>query len=476
VRLQSPRNSSIQAPRTRHFVSFFTAILVMAMVAPQFPSTAMGATASNDIYLAQNSAGAGGGTDCADAMPVSFFNSSANWGSGGNQIGPGTTVHLCGTITTALSFQGSGASGNPVVLDGTGATMSAYIDTAKQYWTIQNITWSTSYATNSATQAIIQVQGGAAFGTIQNNHIDILNSAQAVFLAHICHDITIQNNYLRVTTVPGDGFDTDVLDTEGSYNVLVQGNLLALNIGAGDANCGGCHDDVTQVWAASGSAANDPYNWTYRYNILIQESAVTNNLSLMMFEAIGAGYWDVYGNVFVYQSGGSSGNGINWGADASGMNAHIFNNTIVAYPGAGNNLIAVNGSGTYGLENNITYNASSGTTYAGNNGTYQPNAYNLWYGNNAPSCSGFTGDICGQDPLFADLSGQNFSLQSGSPAVGTGTNLGAPYNTGIAPGARWPNPALVTRPSSGNWDLGAFQSGSVANQPAPPAALTALVN
>jgi hypothetical protein len=363
-----------------------------------------------------------------------------------------------------------------VVLDGTGATMSAYINTGKQYWTIQNCTWSTSYATNSPSQAVIQIQGGAAYGTIQNNHIDVLNSAQAIFLAHISHDITIQNNYLRISTVPGDGFDTDVLDTEGSYNVMVQGNLLALNIGLGDLNCGGCHDDVTQVWAASGSSANAPYNWTYRYNLIIQESAVTNNLSWMMFEAIGAGYWNVYSNVFVYQSGGSGGNGINWGADADGMSAHIFNNTIVAYSGAGNNLIAVNGAGTYALENNITYNASSGTTYAGNNGTYQPNAYNLWYGNNLPSCTGYTGDVCGQNPLFTNFSGQVFSLQSSSPALNGGTDLGAAYNVGIASGATWPNPQLVTRPSGANWDLGAYQSGTSANQPAPPSDLTALVN
>ena len=78
------------------------------------------ASATN-IYIAQNATGAANGADCGDAKPVSFFNTSGNWGSGSAQIGPGTTVHLCGTFTggagsSMLNIQGSGASGNPVTI------------------------------------------------------------------------------------------------------------------------------------------------------------------------------------------------------------------------------------------------------------------------------------------------------------------------------------------------------------------------
>ena len=93
----------------------------------------LGATFSvaSDIYVAQNAAGGNSGGDCADAHAVSWFNSSANWGSGNGQIGPGTTVHLCGTFTgaansTMLTIQGSGASGNPVtILFENGADLTA---------------------------------------------------------------------------------------------------------------------------------------------------------------------------------------------------------------------------------------------------------------------------------------------------------------------------------------------------------------
>jgi hypothetical protein len=81
------------------------------------------ALASNAVYLGNAAAGANDGTSCANAKIYTYFNSSGNWSATptGIQIGPDTTVHLCGTIdvaanTTALTFQGSGTSGHPVTL------------------------------------------------------------------------------------------------------------------------------------------------------------------------------------------------------------------------------------------------------------------------------------------------------------------------------------------------------------------------
>ena len=79
--------------------------------------------AAKDIYIAQSAAGRGDGADCANAFAYTFFNDGANWGSGASQIGPGTTVHLCGVITTFngstydyLTFRSSGVSGQPITL------------------------------------------------------------------------------------------------------------------------------------------------------------------------------------------------------------------------------------------------------------------------------------------------------------------------------------------------------------------------
>jgi hypothetical protein len=81
--------------------------------------------AATNVYIAQNAAGAGNGADCADSLSVSWFNNSVNWGSGGSQIGPGTVVHLCGTITTTLTVNGSGTSGNVIeILFESGASIT----------------------------------------------------------------------------------------------------------------------------------------------------------------------------------------------------------------------------------------------------------------------------------------------------------------------------------------------------------------
>ncbi len=58
-----------------------------------------GVAKANDIYIAQSAAGSANGSNCANAYAATFFNTAANWGSGANKIGPGTTVHLCGTIS-----------------------------------------------------------------------------------------------------------------------------------------------------------------------------------------------------------------------------------------------------------------------------------------------------------------------------------------------------------------------------------------
>ena len=455
------------------------------------------AHASNSVYLAQASAGGNTGVDCADAKAVSYFNTSGNWSATptGVQIGPGTTVFLCGSsVTTNLTFQGNGSAGGssvcgfaatactPVILDGTNLTaMNAFISPNTQYWIIQNITWSTSYATNSSTQAVIQTSNGAAYGTIQNNHMDVINSAQNIFFHGVTHDIAILNNYLKISTVPSDGFDTDIIDTEGGYNVLFQGNYAAMNIGSGDSGCGGCHDDLIQTWSSvcpSLTAHSCTHDWTIRYNEFVQESssAITNNLSFFELEGIAGGSpgnFDIYSNVFLAISGGSSGNGVIMdgngisGGNTSNPTVHLIGNTEVQYSGGQNNLWNVSGGGNFIFENNITYNVTAGN--ACNSCGMTTRDHNLWYGPNTPTCTGHAGEICGSNPLFTNYSGQVVTLTSSSPARNAGTSVSAPYNVGLDPSATWPNPSTTTFTGDPtNVDIGAYPFSASNPQAATP--------
>ncbi len=88
------------------------------------------ASATN-TYIAQSSAGTADGSNCANARAYTFFNAAGNWGSGSGQIGPGTIVHLCGTISTELEVQASGISGGVIeVLWESGAKVSLGVGSA----------------------------------------------------------------------------------------------------------------------------------------------------------------------------------------------------------------------------------------------------------------------------------------------------------------------------------------------------------
>src|SRR6202040_1977163 len=101
MRPQSSGISRTDAHRLDRSISSFIVFLSLGAMLLLVVSIAspVAAAAASGIFIAQNAAGAANGADCADAYAYAFFNNSANWGSGANQIGPGTTIHLCGTFS-----------------------------------------------------------------------------------------------------------------------------------------------------------------------------------------------------------------------------------------------------------------------------------------------------------------------------------------------------------------------------------------
>jgi hypothetical protein len=96
---------------------------------------------------------------------------------------------------------------------------------------VQNITWSTSFPTDGSTPLAIQ---GGSYGTINKNTLDVNQPSPTMFLqqdvstaTHLSHDITISNNFLRNAAV-SSAYQTDLLTTEGSYNISVTGNYFEM--------------------------------------------------------------------------------------------------------------------------------------------------------------------------------------------------------------------------------------------------------
>lgn len=98
-----------------HRLAFYTAVAALLCALMSAGSLAQ----ANDVYITPD--GGGNGVCTSNTHTPAWFNAPGNWGTGASQIGPGTTVHLCGTFTgaqgaTLLRAQGSGSSGNPVTI------------------------------------------------------------------------------------------------------------------------------------------------------------------------------------------------------------------------------------------------------------------------------------------------------------------------------------------------------------------------
>jgi len=102
----------------------------------------------------------------------------------------------------------------------------------------------------------------------------------------------------------------------------------------------------------------------------------------------------------------------------------ITNNTIRGNI-AGNAGVIYCDSSSATISNNIVAFNSSGIYKSGNTPVLR---YNDVYANTAYNYSGISADPTdiSQDPLFADQSGGDLHLQTGSPCIDTGTNTGAP--------------------------------------------------
>ena len=343
-------------------------------------------TVASDIYVAQNAAGGNNGGDCADAHAVSWFNSSGNWGSGNGQIGPGTTVHLCGTFTgaansTMLTIQGSGASGNPVtILFENGANFTA------PYWsgngaiicsghnyitidgganglitatangtnlanhqnsaglsfsncsnvTVQNLTGTNLYQranpdTSSGGNGAFWINFGPGCDHINVNHNNLSNARSLVFVAYTTvTDVQIYNNtfdYSSWMVVLGDDNNNS-----RATGLLIHDNTLGPHFNVWLDSAQSMHADGIMVFAAnSNSTATAQIYNNYLHGDMCSVSGV--NCTGYIYVQGNQGT-QIFNNVVVAESGGGEGNIVVRG-NSPGLaptNTLIYNNTLVRTP------------------------------------------------------------------------------------------------------------------------------------------------
>ena len=513
--------------------------------------------ANTNFYIASSTMGSGSGADCNDAEPVSWFNDASNWGTGVGQIGPGTTMHLCGNITTNLVAQGSGTSGNPItIFFEPGATMS------KPAWSgniiqVDGLSYITidggasgqigGYTGNpSLTNGVIESTDN---GTNLGNQFSAVGVSGKESQHIIVKNLVIRNLYVHVPglddgsgeavrtywnddgSTPSDwlvdncifhdmGIGFTIGYGPGSQN-FTYSNSTAYNVNwGGNAGDDGSRTSLTNLvvtgdyfhdwvnwdqinddnhhngfyaWAESGGTLNSV---TYSGNTLgVNSTAGTNYQTSDLFVS-GAGVTgtvNVYNNTFIGSSLTSGPtNGLLFVWPGPGSITRIYNNTFIGGIGGGAAIGIQGGNGgtqTYDVKNNIAIgltfiyvegNASVSLNSSNNIGydlatyanTQPPNVAFGWSSTDTGVFYTLTGwqavgQALGHDfdnnmsTSSPNLNG-SYVPQTGSPAIGAGLNLSS-YFTADAAG--------VTRPSTGPWDIGAYQyctSNCGSGQSSPP--------
>jgi hypothetical protein len=394
---------------------------------------------AKDIFVAQSAAGSNTGTDCADAHAYTFFNSTANWGSGPSQIGPGTTVHLCGVITSQLNAQGSGTAGNVItILFETNAKISLptcgsnhgclYLS-GSSYITVDGGANGIIESTNSS-PTLGYANNNYSYGIwTDGNYNTIQNLTIQNLFVHDPHDTTSDGWYSYGVASSG-GYTTNLTIRNNTFNgmcfamgassnnMVISGNTIE-NINWGvtlgqpssstysniyiygnrfslfstwDGNATFHHNGIH---AYTGATPSGPMTNVYIYNNRVDNTGEAQTSYLLFTEG---NYNFTMSNVWVFNNvtvGSHPANGaIDWGA--YGDTLHVLNNTIVgAYPTgpeiqgscisiaeaqnitAENNVISTCGGTQMGFSTGFTLSAVDYNLYAAENAAASyPWAYN----------------------------------------------------------------------------------------------------
>jgi hypothetical protein len=446
-----------------------------------------GASATNAVYVAQNAAGGNTGTDCADAKAASYFNSGGNWSAtpSGIQIGPDTTVHLCGSITSALTVQGAGTSGHPVIIvfeSGAGMTSAAWNTTAFSSGGFSFITL------NGQNNGTIQNTANGTTGTFANSlasiGVDFSGSSSSTI-----ENLTISNIYVRTansTTDNSAGANGNrcILWGGGSNNTItnVTTHDCRFNyapLGTSDSNWtitfNTGYNMAAHFWVAPGNTGSTISNITYANNtfhdpapawdsspsdyfhidgfhFFCQASSTCSGLYIYnnyFYGSFGVDYTaqiftetdtgtnaaeEVYNNLIVNTTTTQSSNGaIDLQTGASGL---IANNTIVGSGSAngGVGMQIIQGTSITQKNNliqgfNYMESTSSGVTFAAtdlnNNLYYDSSNWFVYQGTGEGSFAAWK-TATGQDGNAVssnpNLNG-SYIPNTGSPAISAGANL-----------------------------------------------------
>jgi hypothetical protein len=467
---------------------------------------------AEDLYYAQSAAGAANGSSCGNAIALS----NIAWGSSAGQIGAGDTAHLCGTLTSTLTVGGSGSSGSIITIKfedgakfsktawGTGSAAAIYANgkdyiiidggtngiientdngTAKAYQqashginvsscnnleiknvTIQNIYIRTSGSTDYTNgTGGLEISGGSSIYV----HDNAINEAVTLITATIPNGQTVSNWYFYNNTltnsqagiIVGSGGSNAVLNT-----VEVYGNTINLGNHFSYPSSDHYHGDGIHFWAVhSGAHINGSkiYNNTIGPKTLMKTSEGNTATTAWVFiEGKTTNCW-VYNNIFLSDTGYYPSNGYvtfkggGWGATGS----KAYNNTINAV-GGGSCFYIDSDNASAEIKNNICLSSGYSTNLSGELTNKNQMSYNVYYGSSGWNANNLIYNWAQWTALGYDANSQVAQplldssyapMPEDTVTREKGTNLSPYFSTDFNGNAR---------PSSGTWDIGAYEYGA----------------
>src|ERR1700730_3590311 len=236
-----PSRGQITMRRSILILAFLFTVLFSALPA-----------AAKDFSVAANQATSGTGTVCSTAKPVSWLSNAASWGTGSTQIGPGTTVHLCGLITGTPGQQlfvvrSNGTSTSPITIKWEpNAILSA------PYWSAMGAI----YASGNSYIVFDGGTNGMIRNTANGTNGAYKQSSRALYVSScngcVVKNLTIANLYVRTAA-------TDLAPTQTAINCVIF--LNANNFTISHLTC---HD---AGWALAGNGNNLTIEYSNLYNI-----------------------------------------------------------------------------------------------------------------------------------------------------------------------------------------------------------------
>lgn len=480
---------------------YFLIIIILCL----YPSIVFG----EDFYFAQSQQGGGGGTSCATARAISWFNSSSNWGSGSNQIAPGDTCYLCdngGTITTAMTTQGNGSSGNEITIKpATGETVTLrHISIKHNYIILDGVDPtgtpklkidSNDASGNKAGHAVwvegdhVTVRncyvtespwGGIWLHTTTSNCIVEYNQCyhNGQHGIHVCgiKNVVQYNKVWESVQYHDDGSlppqwgpDADAMRVFGSGHII-RGNYIPYPALMSDPDNVSPHIDAFQTFNDYNGAAT---NCTFEYNCVINEPNSGGGRHMFMWEG-SSGLTYIRYNVFLGNDGVNANN--------TTSNMVITNNTWISQcDQTSNDPIPIETHGpNITAKNNLTICFKENHRYI-TNSTGRVVDYNWLYnteGNlrvGTPSLQ--SNEIRDVNPQLSDLSGGEYWPSSGSGLIDSGEDLGT--QRGLHPASSWTswpiNIVTADQDSNGDgWEIGAYvyDEDGDDDPPSPPTGIT----